>query len=223
MFEQIQIVKKSRVFTVQYMYTVTPVPCYLNHAASLLRFWQWSLPSNLQYSRAKEWNEAKWSKTPKRGAWVRVNLTFWLICVMHTVESIFFNFVIEYLGEIETEFENTLPCLSGPRWFRIMEKIEVKNLVTHCMCISQMDTRSRVVCVPVRWIPGTCYKVHQSDGSLIKWFICTNQMDPRSHALLYVDQSDGSLAVCVKCTNQMDPLSCVLCVPIRLIHPRSHD
>ena len=27
--------------------------------------------------------------------------------------SNFSNFVIEYLGEIETEFENTLPCLSG--------------------------------------------------------------------------------------------------------------
>ena len=32
---------------------------------------------------------------------------------MHTAESIFSNFVIEYLGEIETEFENTLACLSG--------------------------------------------------------------------------------------------------------------
>ena len=32
---------------------------------------------------------------------------------MHTVESNFSNFVIEYLGEIETEFENTLACLSG--------------------------------------------------------------------------------------------------------------
>ena len=32
---------------------------------------------------------------------------------MHTAESIFSNFVIENLGEIETEFENTLPCLSG--------------------------------------------------------------------------------------------------------------
>ena len=32
---------------------------------------------------------------------------------MHTAESNFSNFVIEYLGEIETEFENTLACLSG--------------------------------------------------------------------------------------------------------------
>ena len=32
---------------------------------------------------------------------------------MHTPESIFSSFVIEYLGEIETEFENTLACLSG--------------------------------------------------------------------------------------------------------------
>ena len=32
---------------------------------------------------------------------------------MHTAESIFSNFVIECLGEIETEFENTLACLSG--------------------------------------------------------------------------------------------------------------
>ena len=32
---------------------------------------------------------------------------------MHTAESNFSNFVIEYLGEIETKFENTLVCLSG--------------------------------------------------------------------------------------------------------------
>ena len=32
---------------------------------------------------------------------------------MHTAESNFSNFEIEYLGEIETEFENTLACLSG--------------------------------------------------------------------------------------------------------------
>ena len=31
----------------------------------------------------------------------------------HTAESIFSKFVIEYLNEIETEFENTLACLSG--------------------------------------------------------------------------------------------------------------
>ena len=33
--------------------------------------------------------------------------------VMHTAESNFSNFVIEYLGKMETEFENTLACLSG--------------------------------------------------------------------------------------------------------------
>ena len=32
---------------------------------------------------------------------------------MHTAESNFSNFVIEYLGEIKTEFKNTLTCLSG--------------------------------------------------------------------------------------------------------------
>ena len=31
----------------------------------------------------------------------------------HTAESNFSNFVIEYLDKIETEFENTLACLSG--------------------------------------------------------------------------------------------------------------
>ena len=30
---------------------------------------------------------------------------------MHTAESIFSNFVIEYLGAIETEFKNTSACL----------------------------------------------------------------------------------------------------------------
>ena len=32
---------------------------------------------------------------------------------MHTVVSNFSNFVMEYLGEIETEFDNTLACFSG--------------------------------------------------------------------------------------------------------------
>ena len=32
---------------------------------------------------------------------------------MHTTESKILNFVIEYLVEIKTEFENTLACLSG--------------------------------------------------------------------------------------------------------------
>ena len=31
---------------------------------------------------------------------------------MHTTKSKFPNFVIEYVGEIYTEFENTLACLS---------------------------------------------------------------------------------------------------------------
>ena len=33
--------------------------------------------------------------------------------MLHTAESNFSNFVIEYLGEIETEFKNALACLSG--------------------------------------------------------------------------------------------------------------
>ena len=52
---------------------------------------------------------------------------------MHTAESNFSNFVIEYLGEMETKFENTLAYLSiyqGSRWVRIMKKTEVENLVT---------------------------------------------------------------------------------------------
>ena len=51
---------------------------------------------------------------------------------MHTAESNFLNFVIEYLGEIEPEFENILACfircLDG---FESWKKLEVKNLVTH--------------------------------------------------------------------------------------------
>ena len=33
------------------------------------------------------------------------------------------------LGEIGTEFENSFACLSGPRWVRIMTKIETDNLL----------------------------------------------------------------------------------------------
>ena len=32
---------------------------------------------------------------------------------MHTAESNFSNFLIDNISEIKTEFENTLPCLSG--------------------------------------------------------------------------------------------------------------
>ena len=53
--------------------------------------------------------------------------------MLHTAESIFSNFVIEYLGEIETEFENTLACLSGAQMGSNREKLEVKNLVTHSL------------------------------------------------------------------------------------------
>ena len=50
---------------------------------------------------------------------------------MHTAE--FLNFVMEYLGKIETEFEITFPVYQGPRWVQIMENIVVKNLVTHSL------------------------------------------------------------------------------------------
>ena len=38
------------------------------------------------------------------------------------LKSIFSNFVIEYLGEIETEFENILACLSGAQMVSNHEK-----------------------------------------------------------------------------------------------------
>ena len=44
------------------------------------------------------------------------------LCIaQHTKESNLSNFVIEYLGEFETEFENALyPVYQGPRWVRIV-------------------------------------------------------------------------------------------------------
>ena len=42
-----------------------------------------------------------------------LSLKFWLRGVLHTAELNFSNFVIDYLGEIDTQFENTLACLSG--------------------------------------------------------------------------------------------------------------
>ena len=53
-----------------------------------------------------------------------------LWCVAHRRN----NFVIEYLDEIETEFENTLACLSGAQMVSNHEKkLEVENLVTHSL------------------------------------------------------------------------------------------
>ena len=51
------------------------------------------------------WRKKFWFAKPKI-------LTQWCT-VMHTAESNFLNFVIEYLGKIEIELENTLACLSG--------------------------------------------------------------------------------------------------------------
>ena len=54
--------------------------------------------------------------------------------MLHAAESNFSNFVIEFLGEIETKFENTLTCLSGAQMGSIHEKkMEVENLVTHSL------------------------------------------------------------------------------------------
>ena len=41
--------------------------------------------------------------------------------------------MIEYLGEIGTEVENTLACLSGVWMGSNHEKIEVENIVTHSL------------------------------------------------------------------------------------------
>ena len=46
MFERIQKMKKSRVCAVYSTYTVTPIPCYLFHAAQLVRTKTWSLLSS---------------------------------------------------------------------------------------------------------------------------------------------------------------------------------
>ena len=62
--------EKSRACYLYSTYTVIPIPCYSLHVASLGRFRHGSMPSN--YSRAKYFHEAEWSKTPKRAAWVRV-------------------------------------------------------------------------------------------------------------------------------------------------------
>ena len=52
---------------------------------------------------------------------------------MHSAEFKFSNFVIEYLGGIETEFENIFACLSGAHMGLNHEKMEVENLVTHSL------------------------------------------------------------------------------------------
>ena len=53
---------------------------------------------------------------------------------MHTAESNFLMFLIEYLSEIESDFENTLTCLSGAQMgLNHEKKLEVENLVTHSL------------------------------------------------------------------------------------------
>ena len=50
--------------------------------------------------------------------------------MMHTAE---FLKKFEYLGEIETEIENILVCLSGAQMGSNHKKMEVENLVTHSL------------------------------------------------------------------------------------------
>ena len=52
--------------------------------------------------------EEKFSSIKSAGS---LSLKFWL-AVSHTPKSECSNFMIEYLGEIETEFDNILACLS---------------------------------------------------------------------------------------------------------------
>ena len=61
---------------------------------------------------------------------------------MYTAELNFSKFVIEYISEIETEFENALACLSGAQIGSNHEKMEVKNLVTHFLFLNSLDTVS---------------------------------------------------------------------------------
>ena len=57
---------------------------------------------------------------------------------MHTEE--YFKLCIEYLGEIKTKFENTLPCLSGAqRGSNHGKKIEVENLVTFSLYLKDVS------------------------------------------------------------------------------------
>ena len=70
--------------------------------------------------------------TKTRKTDILLRLKFWLRGVMHTEESNFSIFVIEYLGEIETEFENSL-FIKGPDGFEAWKKLDVENLVTHSL------------------------------------------------------------------------------------------
>ena len=55
--------------------------------------------------------------------------------------------MIEYLSEIETEFENTLGCLSGAQMGSNQEKIGVENLVTHSLKSRLRDDFLVVLCM----------------------------------------------------------------------------
>ena len=66
---------------------------------------------------------------------------------MHTAESIFSNFVIEYLGEIKTEFENTLACVSGAQMCSDHEKNWRSKISWHSLCqnkIFKTDFSTRI-------------------------------------------------------------------------------
>ena len=73
-FQPTQIKKKSRVCTVQYMFTVTPIPCYLFQAAQLVRIKNGSVLSSHYKNQKIADGRVKYDGLG--AAWVRVKEKF---------------------------------------------------------------------------------------------------------------------------------------------------
>ena len=69
--------------------------------------------------------------------------------MLHTAESNFSNFVIEYLGKkSKPNAKIFYPVHQGPRWDRIMKKMEVENLVTHPLSYKDVSSPRKRSTVP---------------------------------------------------------------------------
>ena len=86
---------------------------------------------------------------------------------MQTAESNFSNFVIKYLGEIKTEFENILACLSGAQMGLNQEKNWRSKILRHTPVNSSCGLRIPCYFIPSNPIPTVRY---QTPHSILLYF-----------------------------------------------------
>ena len=106
--------------------------------------------------------------------------------MLHTAESNFSNFVIEYLSEIETEFENTFACLSGAQKIWIMKKTggwksrDTLPLSAFTLYVFE------VVKLTIFWVTSSTK------------FLCLSELGTQAHSNQYIDEKGIGFTYIIK-------------------------